>query len=182
MPSHDFDPMTDPAFQGWALRVADELWLELGEPGPTNTVLNWLWTMFTNNGEMPPHRLAEDVQRRRATLTKHRMRSLLDQARQETGLDIAESFLVTAPDAHEPTGQVYVGNTVIRSFRESWIAKETADAVQDHLMSRYRTVWPVCPRHHLGVHVIRTSTGPAWECSTGPHRFPIYDNPPQAKD
>lgn len=103
-------------------------------------MLNWLWTVFTDNGEMPPHRLAEDFQRRRATLTKHRMRSLLDQARQETGLEIAESFLVTPPNAQEPTGQVHVGNTVIRGFRDSWIAQETADAVQDHLMSRYRTV------------------------------------------
>ncbi|MEU6505257.1 hypothetical protein [Streptomyces sp. NPDC046942] len=65
---------------------------------------------------------------------------------------------------------------VIRAIREPDVAVETAEAVQDYVMARYRTVWPVCPVHRIGFHPVSADDAPAWECSAGEHRVPMLDS------
>lgn len=50
---------------------------------------------------------------------------------------------------------------------------EVADAVQDYLMARYWTVWPVCSRHALSFHAVHKNSAPVWECSAGRHHVAI---------
>ncbi|WP_374116197.1 hypothetical protein [Streptomyces sp. CoH27] len=94
----------------------------------------------------------------------------------ETGLAVEEALCFSPPDDREPTGLTQVGDSVIRAIREPDVAVETAEAVQDYVMARYRTVWPVCPVHRIGFHPVSADDAPAWECSAGEHRVPMLDS------
>ncbi|WBO64562.1 hypothetical protein [Streptomyces camelliae] len=176
MAAEEFDPRTDRAFLAWARAVCDELWLGLGETRGSNDFLEFLGKIFTDNGELPAEHLAPLVQRRRIELAERYMRLFIGQARRETGLAVAEALCSSPPDDREPTGLTQVGDSVIRAIREPDVAVETAEAVQDYVMARYRTVWPVCPVHRIGFHPVSADDAPAWECSAGEHRVPMLDS------
>lgn len=176
MPVHEFDPLADHAFLSWARRVCEQLWLGLGEEKRSNELIDFLWRIFVNNGEVPPEHVAPMVQERRISMAKCYMRYFIGQARRDTGITIEEAMTSSPPDDLEPTGLTQVGNTTIQGIRKPDIACETAEAVQEYVMSRYWTVWPVCPTHHLGYHPVLTDGTPEWECSAGEHRATMLDD------
>jgi hypothetical protein len=175
MSVHGFDPLTDRDFLLWARGVGERLWLGLGEAERPNDLLGFLWGIFVANGEVPPECLAPMVQERRIGMAKRYMRHFVGQARRDTGIAVEEVMSSSPPDDLEPTGSIRVGNNAIRGAGEPDIARETAEAVQDYVMSRHRTVWPVCPTHHLGYHPVLTGGTPEWECAAGRHRVAMLD-------
>ncbi|MET9255023.1 hypothetical protein [Streptomyces sp. NPDC003717] len=171
------EALTDPAFLAWGRRVCEDLWLGPGDPDPSGSsdddLLVFLWQTFAGNGEAPSDRVAPLVQRRRIELAGHYMRHFVAEARRETGLAIEEAMSATPPDDLEPTGLTQVGNLAVQGVRRADIARDTAEAVQDYVMARHRTVWPVCPTHRLGHHPVLVDGTPQWECSAGGHRTPM---------
>ncbi|WP_394436092.1 hypothetical protein [Streptomyces sp. SGAir0957] len=172
----DPDPGPDPAFLVWARGLCEDLWLTLGEIDPSNDFLAFLWQVFTSNGEAPSDRVAPLIQQRRIELARHYMRYFVVRARQETGLAVEEAMSFSAPDALEPTGLTQVGNLSIQGIHRADVARDTAEAVQDYVMARYRTVWPQCPAHRLGLHPVLTDGVPQWNCSSGDHSTPMLSS------
>ncbi|MFV0138158.1 hypothetical protein ACLGIH_34295 [Streptomyces sp. HMX87] len=181
MPTPPFDPLTDDAFLSWARDLCDRLWLGLGEISAENDLLRFLGQVYVNNGEAPPERVAPLVQERRITLAGCYMGHFIRQARKDTGIDIEEAMSSSPPDDLEPTGLTQVGNSSIQGIHRPEVACETAEAVQDYIMARYATVWPVCPTHSLGYHPVLADGTPAWECSAGAHRTAMLVDDPCAE-
>ncbi|MFI7388473.1 hypothetical protein [Streptomyces sp. NPDC049813] len=165
--------LTDPAFLAWARDLCEDLWLTLGEIDASNDFLTFLWRTFATNGEAPASRIAPLIQQRRIELARHYMRYFIAQAGNDTGLAVKEVMSFSEPDALDPTGLTQVGNLSIQGVHRADITRETAEAVQDYLMARYRTLWPQCPAHHRGLHATLTDGIPQWTCSSGNHHRPM---------
>ncbi|MFJ3438783.1 hypothetical protein ACIPMU_35225 [Streptomyces cyaneofuscatus] len=180
MPASPFEPLADDTFLSWARHLGDRLLLGLGETSEENDLLRFLARVYVNNGEVPSELVAPMVQKRRITLARCYMGHFIGQARKDTGIDIKEAMSSSPPDDLEPTGLTQVGNSSIQGLQRPEVAYETAEAVQDYIMARYATVWPVCRTHNLGYHPVLANGTPAWECSVGAHRTAMFVDDPCA--
>lgn len=170
-----FEPPAERAFLDWAHEVCERLWLEPGEDRTPDDFLGFLRRAYADNGALPAELLAPLVQERRTAEAGRFLARLAGPVRRETGFDLGDILLSEPPDEFQPTGTTQIGNITVLGVRTPDIACETAEGVQDYLMSRHRTVWPQCPAHRLGYHPVLTGTAPEWECSGGGgHRVPVF--------
>lgn len=90
----------------------------------------------------------------------------------QTGVDLSAGnpdLALEHPSDEFPIGLVSFGGSPIWSADPPEMYVDIAEAVQSYLADRYRKVWPLCPRHHLGTHPRVAAGRSVWWCNGGAH-------------
>ncbi|MFE7191372.1 hypothetical protein [Kitasatospora sp. NPDC057541] len=164
MNDREFEARYEDRFAKWLERM-DSAPAVLPADGSTD----WIRRVYREHGELPAERfgwLAFDHKCRTVTQA---LRQVVADVRESThhDLDILPEF--TNPSPGFPAGDVAVAGMAIQSFDGPRVWAEVADAVQSYLADRYRTVWPLCPRHRVGLHAVTHDGGAIWWCNVGEH-------------
>lgn len=148
-------------------------WLEGLDPEVTFLAFGgakgWVRKVYEENGDMPSKQFAEVAFERKSQISWDAFNSVVESARQATGLEIAIMPEYFYPSPEDPEGKVTVGGAAIDSYDCQEVHAEIAEVIQEYLMGRYVTVWPECSDHRAGMHAVTWDGKAVWWCNTGDH-------------
>jgi hypothetical protein len=153
------------SFTRWLTRLDSEFPL----PEPGGAAIEWIRRIYQENGEMPAFDFAVMAFERKSQVAWDAFVHVAESARKATGCDNSIGLEFIYPSSEYPIGNIAVGNSTIQSFDDQGVHAEVAEAIQEHLIDRYRVLWPLCSGHGVGMHAVTRDGEAVWWCNVGDH-------------